>query len=147
MHGDLGKALRQQGYDVLTANEAQKNGLTDGQQLEFATEQNRAIFTFNKVDFIELHLQYLARSRSHSGIIVSRKIPIKEVIRRLLLLLDRVTAEEIQDSIGCLFRSSILPLTRSWRSQLDRNLAGRSGFWECDRGRESVRSRFSSRSQ
>ena len=99
VHGDLGKALRQQGYDVLTANEAQKKGLLDRQQLEFATEQNRAIFTFNKVDFIELHLQYLAGARSHSGIIVSRQIPIKEVIRRLLLLLDRVTAEEIQGQL------------------------------------------------
>ena len=99
VHGDLGKALRQQGYDVLTVNEAQKNGLSDRQQLEFATEHNRAIFTFNAVDFIELHLQYLTQSRSHSGILVSRQIPIKEAIRRLLLLLNRVTAEEIEGQL------------------------------------------------
>ena len=99
VHGDLGKALREQGYDVLTVNEAKRNGLSDLQQLEFATEQKRAIFTFNAVDFIKLHLNYSTQSLSHSGIIVSRQIPIKEVIHRLLLLLDRVTAEEIQDQL------------------------------------------------
>lgn len=99
VHGDLGKALRKQGYDVLTVNEAQNNGLSDRQQLEFATQQNRTIFTFNTVDFIELHLYYLTQARSHSGILVSRQIPIKEAIRRLLLLLDRVTAEEMQNQL------------------------------------------------
>jgi predicted nuclease of predicted toxin-antitoxin system len=99
VHGDLGKALRQQGYDVLSVNEAKQHGLSDLQQLEFAIEQNRTIFTFNTVDFIELHLSYLSQTRSHSGIIVSKQIPIKETIRRLLILLDRMSAEEIQNQL------------------------------------------------
>ena len=43
VHGDLGEALRLQGYNALTVNEAQRGGLSDSEQLAFATEQNIAI--------------------------------------------------------------------------------------------------------
>jgi predicted nuclease of predicted toxin-antitoxin system len=99
VHGDLGVILRQQGYDVLTVNEANTNGLSDAQQLAFAIKQNRTIFTFNASDFIALHIQYLEQKISHSGIIVSKQIPIKEAKNRLLSLLNEVTADEIYNQL------------------------------------------------
>ncbi|GAB4188167.1 MAG: hypothetical protein Fur006_28480 [Coleofasciculaceae cyanobacterium] len=99
VHGDLGAALRQQGYDVLTVNEARRGGLSDAEQLAFAAEQNRAIFTFNAADFIALHLNYLTQKRTHAGIIVCQQIPIKEAVRRLLYLLDRISADEISNQL------------------------------------------------
>jgi hypothetical protein len=84
----LVRALRARQIDVLTANEAEKVGLSDAAQLAFAISQNRAIFTFNRGDFVQLHTEFLHQNRTHSGIIVSDQLEIGVVIRRLLKLLD-----------------------------------------------------------
>jgi predicted nuclease of predicted toxin-antitoxin system len=99
VHGNLGVALRQQGYDALTVNEAGNGGLSDSQQLALAAENNRVVFTFNAADFIALHFDYLTRKVTHSGIILSKQITIKETVSRLLFFLDRVTADEMRDSL------------------------------------------------
>ena len=99
VHGNLSIVLRQHGYDVLTVNEAKRNGLSDAQQLAYATEQKSTIFTFNAADFIALHLDYLEIKRSHSGIIISKQISLKETIHRLLFLLNKVTADEIHNQL------------------------------------------------
>ena len=60
--------LRQLNHDVLTVQEAgQANqGIPDDQVLAYATDQNRAVLTINRADFIRLHRQ----SSAHAGIIV-----------------------------------------------------------------------------
>ena len=40
------RALRARQFDILTANEANQVGISDAEQLAFASSQNRAIFTF-----------------------------------------------------------------------------------------------------
>lgn len=59
--------LRQLGHDVLTAFEAgQANqGISDAEQLAFATSLGHAILTRNRKDYIPLH----RRSAYHAGII------------------------------------------------------------------------------
>ncbi len=52
-------ALRLRGFDVLTVKEANLKGLTDKEQLIFASSTDRAIFTFNVVDFYELHNEFI----------------------------------------------------------------------------------------
>jgi hypothetical protein len=99
VHGNLSIVLRQEDYDVLTVNEAKRNGLSDAEQLAYATEQKRAIFTFNAADFIVLHLDYLQAERSHAGIIVSKQISLEETIHRLLFLLNQITADEIYNQL------------------------------------------------
>ena len=42
------RALRARQIDVLTANESELVGVSDGEQLAFAAGQNRVIFTFNR---------------------------------------------------------------------------------------------------
>jgi predicted nuclease of predicted toxin-antitoxin system len=51
------EALRKLGHDVLTVQEAGKGGqeIRDDEVLAFATEQNRAVVTINRRDFIRLH--------------------------------------------------------------------------------------------
>ena len=99
VHGGVSKALRRQGYDVLSVNEAGKGGRSDWEQLAFAVEQNRAIFTFNAADFIALQVQYWEQELTHSGIIISKQITLEETIRRLLYLLAHVSAEEINNQL------------------------------------------------
>lgn len=60
--------LRELGHDVLTTVDAGKAGqqIPDDQVLIFATAQDRAVVTFNRRDFINLH----KRSSEHAGVIV-----------------------------------------------------------------------------
>jgi hypothetical protein len=51
VHKKVATALRLKGYDVISTHEAQKQSLSDYQQLEYAISQQRAIFTFNVGDF------------------------------------------------------------------------------------------------
>jgi predicted nuclease of predicted toxin-antitoxin system len=53
----LAEDLRSRGYDVLTTEEAGLDSATDEQQLTFATNEKRAILTFNIRDFAPLHEQ------------------------------------------------------------------------------------------
>ena len=60
--------LRQLGHDIVTAQETgQANqGIEDEAVLTFASEQSRAVLTFNRRHFIRLHSTVL----SHEGIVV-----------------------------------------------------------------------------
>jgi predicted nuclease of predicted toxin-antitoxin system len=64
------KLLREMGHDVLTVQDANQAGLkiSDIEVLNFATENNRAVLTLNRKDFIKLHYS----TPNHSGIIVCR---------------------------------------------------------------------------
>lgn len=60
--------LRELGHDVLTIQETGKadQALPDANVLEFATRENRAVLTLNRLHFIRLHRQ----QPNHAGIIV-----------------------------------------------------------------------------
>jgi predicted nuclease of predicted toxin-antitoxin system len=58
--------LRLLGHDVLTVGEASQQGGTDAQVLAFASQAGRAVLTFDRRDFVRLHLQ----AGIHDGIIV-----------------------------------------------------------------------------
>jgi predicted nuclease of predicted toxin-antitoxin system len=63
------KYLRELGHDVLTVQEAGKANqrIPDDEVLAFATDNDRAVITQNRKDFIQLHrIQPI-----HAGIIVS----------------------------------------------------------------------------
>ncbi len=64
-------ALRDLGYDVLTAYEAgQANqGIEDTALLKFAAHRQRAVLTLNRRDFLELH----QKNQNHSGILICRE--------------------------------------------------------------------------
>jgi len=91
------RALRARQIDVLTANEANQIGVSDAEQLAFATSQRRTIFTFNRGDFVQLHTGYLRHDRFHAGIVVSDQLVIGVIIRRLLKLLDARSAEDMHN--------------------------------------------------
>ncbi|HSR49580.1 MAG TPA: DUF5615 family PIN-like protein [Acidobacteriota bacterium] len=70
----LVQALRQQGFDVLTAQEAGLRGEDDKVQLAHATRQDRVFFTYNVRDFSRLHQEYWQTGQEqHAGIITCRQ--------------------------------------------------------------------------
>jgi hypothetical protein len=67
------EALRDLGHDVLSAQEAGQAGqsVPDLDVLAFATQQGRAVLTFNRRHFIALH----RKIQTHFGIIVCTRDP------------------------------------------------------------------------
>jgi hypothetical protein len=89
--------LRARGVDVLTTVEANRCGTTDADQLAFAIQQGRSIYTFNVGDFALLHREHIQQGIDHAGIIVvpDQRCSVGEKIRRLAGFLCKVTAEEM----------------------------------------------------
>jgi hypothetical protein len=84
--------------DCLSTNEAANQGRSDGEQLAFATGQGRAILTFNVKDFVRLARAYADSGQHHSGIIVSDHLPFRELLRRILVLLQRRPQGDFTDT-------------------------------------------------
>jgi hypothetical protein len=92
-------ALRQRGYDVYHAQELNRKGISDDGQLHFSVKQGRCLFSYNVKDFVLLHNEYIDGGREHFGIIVSKHLPIGEILRRLLNVLQRLSKESIKNQI------------------------------------------------
>ena len=99
VHSGLAHALRKRGYDVIHAQELDRKGRSDSDQLLFAVEQKRCLFTFNVKDFVILHNRHIKAQKGHWGIIVSKQIPFRETMSRLLNLLQRYPKEEMKDRL------------------------------------------------
>ena len=98
VHGKLASHIRLRGFDALSAYEAGNAALDDPDQLAFATSQGRAILTCNAKDFAPLMEEWWDQGRKHYGVIVSEQLVLGEMLRRVLRLLDSVSAEELENS-------------------------------------------------
>ncbi len=99
VHEDIAIALRLRGYDVKTTKEAGNKGLSDIEQIGYATSENRVIITFNVADFHKLHFEFIKKRIEHSGIILSKQLPIGIIVKALLKLLSDVNYERIKNNI------------------------------------------------
>jgi acetolactate synthase regulatory subunit len=91
--------VRARGFQVTTTQAAGQIGTTDANQLAFAASQRKAILTHNRVHFETLAQRYFEEKKTHSGIIIAVRRPPKELSRRILILLDSMTADEIENQI------------------------------------------------
>lgn len=91
----LAVILRQYGYDVLTAKEADMLAKSDEEQLAFAVSNKRTIITFNIKDFALLHQLWLSKEKKHFGIIVSPEIRISKLIHLCLRFLGRTESKDL----------------------------------------------------
>lgn len=93
--------LRARGVDVRTVLEEGMSEKDDIDQIEHATQQGRAIYTFNVRHFCQLHTEYIAQGKSHAGIIVvyRQRYSVGEQIRQLSNLINAKSAEEMRDNL------------------------------------------------
>jgi predicted nuclease of predicted toxin-antitoxin system len=91
--------VRARGFDVLTTRDAGHLQATDEEQLAFAASAGRALLTHNRADFEALHQTYVTAGKHHAGIIVAVRHPPYEIVRRLLVILNQVTADEMADQL------------------------------------------------
>lgn len=100
MNRRLVEALRGWGVDLTTPKETITTGLSDEEQLILSHEQSRVFYTFNVGDFCQLHSQFLAENRNHSGIIISAQdYSVGEQMRRILKLLSDRSAESMVNEL------------------------------------------------
>jgi hypothetical protein len=91
----LVQALLKNQIDVITTVQAKNVNNSDEQQLIWATNENRVIYTFNVADFCRLHKNYLAENKQHTGIIVvtKQRYSIGQQLRAILFLIKDKSAE------------------------------------------------------
>jgi len=95
----IAKALKVYGYDVISSYEAEMNQADDRTQFAFAVEQGRAVVTNNFRDFVELYKEFATEEKQHFGIIFTTKCSIPIIIRRLRILLESVTHDQMKNQI------------------------------------------------
>jgi len=99
IHKRVASALRIRGFDVVSAHEIENKGISDQQQLDYAISQKRSLVSFNIGDYVKIHKEYIILSKKHYGIIISEQLPIGELVNRLLELLNKFTADELEDNL------------------------------------------------
>ena len=96
----LARELRVRGADVITPLEAGMMNKTDEEQLQWATGRHRTIYSFNRGDFYRIHTARVKKGQFHDGIILSRQdLSVGEQMRRLLRLINTLTAEDMKNRI------------------------------------------------
>jgi tRNA G26 N,N-dimethylase Trm1 len=83
----------------LTTQEAGRLGSNDDEQLSYAIEAQKALLTHNRTDFETLVTACSAAAQKHYGIIIAARHDAHELVRRLLLVLNRTTADEMENQV------------------------------------------------
>jgi len=97
----LVKALRDATIDVVTTLEAENLGCPDSEQLVWATQNNRAIYTYNMRDFCRLHSIYMTHTMEHSGIVIAERqsYSIGEQLRGIQNLVASNSVEQMKNQL------------------------------------------------
>jgi hypothetical protein len=95
----IAQLMRARGFAVVTTQEAGQLRNSDVEQLASAVSQHKTLLTHNRVDFETLAQTYLSAGQTHNGIIIAVRRPPREIARRLLRILNAVTAEEMQNQV------------------------------------------------
>lgn len=92
-------ALRFLGFDAVSVQEVSRRGLSDEEQLSYASDQARTILTHNTAHYAHLNKTWLIEGKSHCGIIVAPQWPFKTVLACLRNLLSLLDAEDMLNHI------------------------------------------------
>ena len=115
VHGELAKQVRGRGFKARSAYEEKQGNLKDEPQLEYAAQRGWTILTHNSQDFVPLYRRWYAAGKHHAGIIVSERLSLGELLRRILRLLNRVAADEMRDNLKNLGEFAEHPAPRKKR--------------------------------
>ena len=91
--------LRSRGFEALAAQTANNKGLSDKKQLEFATLNGMTILTHDRLDFEILAKEYFSSGKTHHGIIIAHRRKPHLIVERLIKVINRVTADEIENQL------------------------------------------------
>ncbi len=94
------QGLQRRGVEAFTARDRNKLGLTDEEQLIFASEEKSTIFTHDN-DFLRIAAQWIDNGRTHCGVIYCHQnaYGVGDCIRNLKILVTVLTHEDMIDHI------------------------------------------------
>ena len=101
----VAEALRRDGFDVVHALEVGRTGegFSDESQLEYAASQERALFSYNRVEFERLAVRWFREGRDHWGIVLSPRQyslqRLKGLLEKLHQFLRETDAEELRNQL------------------------------------------------
>lgn len=91
VHPGVTKALRQRGFDVLTAQQAGILNVDDEDHLQFAASESRVIFTQDE-DFLKAtNLKGIAYAH--------QRTPMRQIIEGLVLISEAMTEEDMTNHV------------------------------------------------
>jgi hypothetical protein len=95
------QALRSRNVDVLTVAEVGMLHRSDEEQIDWARQNGRVIFSFNTRDFYRLHTNILEQGLSHAGIILApqQRYGIGDLMRGVLKLINTKSSKEMQGQL------------------------------------------------
>jgi len=101
MDEDFVRALRSRNADVLTVADVGMLNRSDEEQLDWARQNSRVIFSYNIRDFYRLHTAIISQGLSHAGIILApqQRYGIGELMRGVLKLINTKSSEEMQGQL------------------------------------------------
>ena len=101
MDEDFVQALRSRNVDVLTVADVGMLHKSDQEQLDWAKENDRVIFSFNTRDFYRLHSDLLEQGLSHGGIILApqQRYGIGDLMRGVLRLINTKSTEAMRGQV------------------------------------------------
>ncbi len=89
------EGLRRRGVDVLTVQEAGMLGASDQDHLALAIKEHRVILT-RDADFLRMHAD---GQRNYGIVFVPHNIQVGTMLRRLMVLFDVLSAEDMINHI------------------------------------------------
>lgn len=91
--------VRAKGFLATTTRGDGQVGNNDEEQLAYAISQQKTLLTHNRTDFEQLARRYVAGGLAHYGIIIAVRRSPYEIARRVLVLLNQVTADEMENQL------------------------------------------------
>ena len=95
----IAELLRVRGFAVRTTDEVGLKETDDDEQLKYAVDNCLTILTHNRDDFAALAQSYFASGKKHYGTIIAVRRPPHQIVERLLTILNRTTADEMEDQV------------------------------------------------
>ena len=101
MDEDFVQALRSRNVDVLTVADVGMLHRSDEEQIDWARQNGRVVFSFNTRDFYRLHTTIIEQGLSHAGIILApqQRYGIGDLMRGVLKLINTKSSEEMQGQL------------------------------------------------
>src|SRR5215510_2648454 len=91
--------VRARSFQATTTQEARQTGKSDAEQFAYAVTQQKTTLTHNRIDFETLVQKYFTTGQMHYGVIIAVRRSPYEIARRLLTVLNQVTADEMRNQV------------------------------------------------
>ena len=91
--------IRARGFSVTTVRDEEQLQKSDSEQLVYCIQKQKTLVTHNRADFEKLVQEYFNLNQTHYGVIIAVRHSPQEIARRLLKILNNVTADEMLNQV------------------------------------------------